>query len=226
MKKMRGFTLIELLIVVAIIAILAAIAVPNFLEAQIRSKVSRVKADHRSLATGLESYYVDNNLYPAWDCGLRGANAFAGATSGARKIHTFRIKTSATDPLLTLTTPTAYITNYFPDPFANTKGSTFGYYADTAGWILYSYGPDTDEGVTQTANSPGDLAKGLPVGCTTVGAASILAAQYNTSPESAYSSSVSQPSPTLIAGPSSNDAFTYDPTNGTVSPGDVWRVKQ
>ena len=60
----RGFTLIELLIVVAIIAILAAIAVPNFLEAQTRSKVSRVKADQRSITTALESYVVDTNKYP------------------------------------------------------------------------------------------------------------------------------------------------------------------
>jgi len=61
--KYSAFTLIELLIVVAIIAILAAIAVPNFLEAQVRSKVSRVKADMRSIATALESYRVDNNHY-------------------------------------------------------------------------------------------------------------------------------------------------------------------
>ncbi len=60
----KGFTLIELLIVVAIIAILAAIAVPNFLEAQTRAKVSRAKADIRSLATALESYAVDNNNFP------------------------------------------------------------------------------------------------------------------------------------------------------------------
>jgi type II secretion system protein G len=58
-----GFTLIELLIVVAIIAILAAIAVPNFLEAQTRSKVSRVMADMRSIATAVEAYHVDNNHY-------------------------------------------------------------------------------------------------------------------------------------------------------------------
>lgn len=64
MRSLKGFTLIELLIVVAIIAILAAIAVPNFLEAQVRSKVSRTKADMRTLATAIESYFVDNNRYP------------------------------------------------------------------------------------------------------------------------------------------------------------------
>ncbi|MFH1741976.1 MAG: prepilin-type N-terminal cleavage/methylation domain-containing protein [bacterium] len=60
----KAFTLIELLIVVAIIGILAAIAVPNFLNAQTRAKVARVKADLRSLGTALESYYLDNNDYP------------------------------------------------------------------------------------------------------------------------------------------------------------------
>lgn len=64
MSTRKGFTLIELLIVVAIIAILAAIAVPNFLEAQVRSKVSRALADMRTLATALEAYCVDVNKYP------------------------------------------------------------------------------------------------------------------------------------------------------------------
>ena len=64
MNKNRGFTLIELLIVVAIIAILAAIAVPNFLEAQTRAKIARVKADIRSVVTALEAYRVDENRYP------------------------------------------------------------------------------------------------------------------------------------------------------------------
>jgi len=54
--KQRAFTLIELLIVVAIIAILAAIAVPNFLEAQTRARVSRVKNDMRTFGVALESY--------------------------------------------------------------------------------------------------------------------------------------------------------------------------
>ncbi len=62
--KRSGFTLIELLIVVAIIAILAAIAVPNFLEAQVRAKVSRCHSDMRTFATALESYVVDNHGGP------------------------------------------------------------------------------------------------------------------------------------------------------------------
>ena len=66
MKQLRseGFTLIELLIVVAIIAILAAIAIPNFLAAQTRSKVARVKANMRTSTTAIESFKIDNNVYP------------------------------------------------------------------------------------------------------------------------------------------------------------------
>jgi type II secretion system protein G len=93
----HGFTLIELLIVVAIIAILAAIAVPNFLEAQTRSKVSRAQADMRTLATALEAYHVDVKHYPF---ALRG-NAWFGEL---RRIAP-------------LTTPIAYITSIPLDPF-------------------------------------------------------------------------------------------------------------
>ena len=63
-QNSKGFTLIELLIVVAIIGIIAAIAIPNLLNAIDRGKQKRTMADMRSLGTAVESYAVDNNVYP------------------------------------------------------------------------------------------------------------------------------------------------------------------
>src|SRR5688572_30798087 len=60
----RGFTLIELLIVVGIIAVLAAIALPNFLEAQVRARVSRSLADLHTISQALEAYRADNQKIP------------------------------------------------------------------------------------------------------------------------------------------------------------------
>jgi type II secretion system protein G len=64
MRKQKGFTLIELLIVVAIIGIIAAIAIPNLLNAINRGRQKRTMADMRSIATAMESYSVDFNFYP------------------------------------------------------------------------------------------------------------------------------------------------------------------
>lgn len=63
----RAFTLIELLIVVAIIGVLAAIAVPNFINARTRAMVSRCYADIRTLGNAFEMYRLDNNAYPNGD---------------------------------------------------------------------------------------------------------------------------------------------------------------
>ncbi len=64
-RNHRGFTLIELLIVVAIIAILAAILIPNFLRARAQSQVASTKGNLKNIATALESYFVDFGRYPA-----------------------------------------------------------------------------------------------------------------------------------------------------------------
>jgi general secretion pathway protein G len=64
MRKDRGFTLIELLIVVAIIGIIAAIAIPNLLNAIHRGRQKRSMADMRTIATAIGTYATDMNYYP------------------------------------------------------------------------------------------------------------------------------------------------------------------
>jgi prepilin-type N-terminal cleavage/methylation domain-containing protein len=224
-KRFKGFTLIELLIVVAIIAILAAIAVPNFLEAQTRSKVARVQADIRTLATGLETYYIDNNLYPAQDSSVDG-DGFGvnnlpldqlANDAPLRYIPTFRVKEDGEDVLRTMTTPIAYLSSLPRDPFADTKSAIFAYstnrFEPRMGWIVWSYGPDGDENAKQSDAG----------GETDCGGDVVIAAGDNTNPpyvvESTYDPRQVTPSDWLIA-------VTYDPSNGTSSNGDVYRLKQ
>ena len=99
MSRTKAFTLIELLIVVAIIGILAAIAVPNFLNAQIRAKVANAVSDQKALETALEMYRMDNNIYPAW------------IDSGGSNVNPVNRR------LIPLTTPMSYISSVPQDPF-------------------------------------------------------------------------------------------------------------
>lgn len=63
-KGQKGFTLIELLIVVAIIGILAAIAIPQFSAYRIRGYNAAATSDMKNFRTSLEAYFAENQFYP------------------------------------------------------------------------------------------------------------------------------------------------------------------
>lgn len=67
----KGFTLIELLVVVGILSVLAAIAVPNFMDAMVKSRVAQAKIDLRTLAQALDQYRIDHRVYPRKDTNLQ-----------------------------------------------------------------------------------------------------------------------------------------------------------
>src|ERR1700732_2893696 len=123
-KRNSGFTLIELLIVIAIIGILAAIAIPNLLNAVQRGKQKRSMSDMRAMATAVEAYAVDNNLYPTAACT---GSAFTAGTSKKPTTASF-----------TALSPT-YIGTV---PYNDGWGRGFNYAVDGAGnnYAIMSFG--------------------------------------------------------------------------------------
>lgn len=180
----KAFTLIELLIVVAIIAILALIAVPNFLEAQVRAKVSRCKSDMRSIAVAWEAYRVDWNCYPRDQDNWVGPGGGGALENGYTQI----------------TTPVAYITSIPFDPF----------------FTAYSMNP-----------AHGDPSPGEP-GISYAPHYEVASAVITDEPYDCFCISGVGPDRRDDFGgndnwPDGGELWAYDPTNGTISMGDIMR---
>lgn len=141
-RKSGAFTLIELLIVVAIIGILAAIAIPNFLQAQVRSKVARVNADMRTIALALEVYAADYGKYPM-DTYTRWTYFFPGI--GGTHIGNYSVLTTPVDYLASIPKDT------FPYPSVPEEFEYFHYknWDNEYGDAVYNYKVWVYEGISQ-----------------------------------------------------------------------------
>ncbi len=133
MYRMRkAFTLIELLIVVAIIGILAAIAVPNFMNAKMRATIARMQSDMKAIGDAMAMYRLDNKCF--------------FPNQGSNPANEMKY----------LTTPIQYIASIPHDPYRkpglSKYGSTTQNYDYTSygsgcrtDWCIHGLGPDTDE---------------------------------------------------------------------------------
>jgi prepilin-type N-terminal cleavage/methylation domain-containing protein len=194
----RAFTLIELLIVVAIIAILAAIAIPNFLEAQTRSKVARAKSDMRTVASAVEAYAIDNNTIPFDADDYPDYNQMDPASQS---------RWNQKERFALLTTPLPYLSSMPADPF-----QLAGTVQDPMTQLLFPGDPPQPYAYLTAENSDPRLPKVKPqtYGITSVGPNRIFdSAQYD------YALSMEE----------NQMNSNYDPSNGTISRGDIIRSK-
>ena len=118
-KKESGFTLIELMIVIAIIGILAAIAIPQFAAYRKRSYNAAAESDLRNAATAQEAYYVDNATYTTGIANIEGAtyglytsdNVTVGIVSADTSGYTMTAHHSSGDKTYTLSGPGGILTH-------------------------------------------------------------------------------------------------------------------
>ena len=115
-KLARGFTLIELMIVVAIIGILAAIAIPNFTRFQARAKQSEAKANLKGIFTTAKSWFAEKNVL---DCG------FCGFTPESGNLYAYRANTGSAAVVINDKNGTAPAVANTAAAAANTTAGTF-----------------------------------------------------------------------------------------------------
>jgi general secretion pathway protein G len=176
-RSNNGFTLLEMLVVLIIIVILAMIAKPNIFEAPIRAKVSRVRADMRTMGAALERYRVDHGAYPTDHTAVRIGITGNDETNKGNK----------NTGLISLTTPTSYISSLFFDPF------------HVAGRATFYYGSNID-----TANRNEGT--------------SLCFVLVSPGPDKVLDSKL------IGKFPDETRLVLYDPTNGTESQGDIFRI--
>lgn len=234
-RRSGGFTLIELLIVVAIIAVLSAIAVPSYIEAQTRAKISRSQHEMRSITTAIEAYRIDHAAYPATTNNPAEMSAEAAAYMGALApgMHTFKLRgvggEIAGAHFATMTTPVSYMTTIPPDAFATRYEepvTPVGFWVSPhsgSTWIMTSMGPDQDlfaengKGNTNTQNPLSTAAQSGPLG--NLGDINEVAVMEMTDGVGEYTPEQREQLRNFLAD------LTYDPTNGTTSGGDLFRTK-
>ncbi len=223
-KPIRAFTLIELLIVVAIISILAAIAVPNFLEAQTRAKVSRVKSDLRTLATAMEAYFVDNNSYVKDSDSSLDTND-VGPAAGDRNAPEFAL---AANGLLYLTSPISYITSLPHDPFSNvvavSGAGAISYRVGSGSWSYSAPPINTADHQDSHVVFPitGAVHAWVAIGVGPDGSRARMG--YKCFPFMPANNVKEGPPSTALNSKGQPFCYTdYDPSNGTTSIGDVYR---
>lgn len=209
MKK--GFTLIELLIVVAIIAILAAIAVPNFLEAQTRAKVSRMVSNLRTVATGIEMYTVDHNTVPLTTYNSNPVRRPGGGNW--TRSEEWKIWPGGPGLAAGLTTPVAYLSSN--DPMVDVFRTSLGFAEPLAFQILYLPSNFYQPGAYGHAMGNVNTFRGQMNRYGTWVLRSAGPDQYymNTFP-------IRQD---FSDGMGGWNRASYDPTNGTISGGDIYR---
>jgi len=102
-SRFAGFTLIEVMITVAVIAILAAVALPNYIEYVTRSKLVEAKTNLSDMRTRLEQYFLDNRAYPGTCLDYATGAAPAGKIYKPASVKNFAITCALSDTTYTVT---------------------------------------------------------------------------------------------------------------------------